>query len=256
LLVVLSKRAAYPFISWLLEAMRAPTPVSSLVHSSTLVAAGAWFVYRYKYFCVPRVLESLFFFGMVTVVITGVSAVVFSDLKKVVALSTCKNVAWCLIFFVCGDLMLALLQLLTHGVSKCFLFMSVGDLMRSSGGRQSGVGVYMSRYAGVFGVVLQAVLVFSLCGLPFIGVFFSKHGLFCSFLFKYRGFSLLLLLLGFFISYVYSVRLALFLFGGVGGLNFGLSSRFVLVSLICFFRSVVKFFGSCLFLELYELSVV
>lgn len=40
-LVVSGKSARYPFISWLVEAMRAPTPVSSLVHSSTLVAAGA-----------------------------------------------------------------------------------------------------------------------------------------------------------------------------------------------------------------------
>lgn len=48
LLVVLTKRACYPFVSWLLEAMRAPTPVRSLVHSSTLVAAGVWFLFRYS----------------------------------------------------------------------------------------------------------------------------------------------------------------------------------------------------------------
>jgi len=47
LLVVMTKSACFPFISWLLEAMRAPTPVRSLVHSSTLVAAGVWFFLRY-----------------------------------------------------------------------------------------------------------------------------------------------------------------------------------------------------------------
>lgn len=46
-LVIASKSASYPFMSWLLEAMRAPTPVRSLVHSSTLVAAGVWFMLRY-----------------------------------------------------------------------------------------------------------------------------------------------------------------------------------------------------------------
>lgn len=45
--VIITKRACYPLVSWLAEAMRAPTPVSSLVHSSTLVAAGVWFVVRY-----------------------------------------------------------------------------------------------------------------------------------------------------------------------------------------------------------------
>lgn len=47
LLVLFTKRASFPFVAWLLEAMRAPTPVSSLVHSSTLVAAGVWFCVRY-----------------------------------------------------------------------------------------------------------------------------------------------------------------------------------------------------------------
>nr|AKG49774.1 NADH dehydrogenase subunit 5 [Ogmocotyle sp. JM-2015] len=256
LLVVLSKSAAYPFISWLLEAMRAPTPVSSLVHSSTLVAAGAWFVYRYNWFCAPELLEALFFFSLVSVIITGLCAVVFMDLKKIVALSTCNNVAWCLIFFVCGDLMLALLQLLTHGVCKCYLFMAVGDLMSSSGGSQSGVGVYLSRYAGIYGVVLQLLLVFSLCGLPFLGVFFSKHGLFCVFLYNYSVVALVGLLVGFLISYLYSTRLALFLFMSVGGLNFGYSSSFVLIGLISFFGTLVNYGGSCLFMELSELGIV
>nr|AMA06577.1 NADH dehydrogenase subunit 5 [Homalogaster paloniae] len=254
LLVVLSKSAAYPFISWLLEAMRAPTPVSSLVHSSTLVAAGAWFVYRYNFFCSPALLEALFFFSLVSVVITGLCAVVFMDLKKIVALSTCNNVAWCLIFFVCGDLMLALSQLLTHGVCKCYLFMAVGDLMSMSGGSQSGVGVYLSRYSGVYGVVLQLLLIFSLCGLPFLGVFFSKHGLFCSFLYNYSLVSLVGLLVGFFISYLYSTRFALLLFSSVGGLTFGYASSFILTGLISFFGTIINYWGSCLFLELNELS--
>lgn len=48
--IIFRKRAGFPFIRWLLEAMRAPTPVSSLVHSSTLVAAGVWFSMRYDIF--------------------------------------------------------------------------------------------------------------------------------------------------------------------------------------------------------------
>lgn len=254
LMVVLRKSAAYPFISWLLEAMRAPTPVSSLVHSSTLVAAGVWFVYRYNYLCRVRVLYGLFFFGMVSVIITGLCAIVFTDLKKIVALSTCNKVAWCLVFFVYGDLMLALLQLLTHGVAKCFLFMSVGDLMSSTGGRQRAVGVYFSRYTGLFGVMSQFVLIFSLCGLPFLGVFFGKHGLFGRFLFDYNIVSLLLLLCGFLISYVYSVRFSLLLFTGVGGLNCGYSSSFILIALVSFFGSLVKFCGCVMFMEYSELD--
>lgn len=44
---MITKSASFPFVSWLLEAMRAPTPVRSLVHSSTLVAAGVWFYLKY-----------------------------------------------------------------------------------------------------------------------------------------------------------------------------------------------------------------
>jgi len=176
-MVVLTKRACYPFISWLLEAMRAPTPVSSLVHSSTLVAAGVWYFFRYDLIFRRGTQSVLLVLSLLTVIVRGLRALFFKDLKKLVALSTCNKVSWCLIFFVCGGVDLALLQLFTHGVCKCYLFMVVGDLMSLSGSSQSAVGVYLSRYCGPLGAVLQTLLILSLCGLPFLGVFFRKHEL-------------------------------------------------------------------------------
>lgn len=93
LLVVLTKRACYPFISWLLEAMRAPTPVRSLVHSSTLVAAGVWYLFCYGILFSPRVLSIILLLGLVRVIVRGICALCFKDLKKLVALSTCKKVS-------------------------------------------------------------------------------------------------------------------------------------------------------------------
>ena len=154
----------------------------------------------------------------------------------------------------CGDLELALLQLLCHGVCKCYLFMSVGDLMSVSGGRQRAVGVYLSRYSGGFGVFLQRLLILSLRGLPFLGVFFSKHGLFSSILYVGGVGSLFWLLFGFFLRYVYSVRFVLMLVKGGGGLSSGYSSGFVLIALVSFLGTLLKFWGSSFFDELVELE--
>lgn len=82
--------------------MRAPTPVSSLVHSSTLVAAGVWFLLRYDFLADSFFLSFLFFICCLTIFISGLSAVFFKDLKKIVALSTCNNVSWCLLFYTLG----------------------------------------------------------------------------------------------------------------------------------------------------------
>lgn len=74
--------------------MRAPTPVSSLVHSSTLVAAGVWFVMRYDYLL--HFSRSIIIFSvmlLLTVFVTGFRRLFFYDLKKIVALSTCNNVS-------------------------------------------------------------------------------------------------------------------------------------------------------------------
>nr|QDA21739.1 NADH dehydrogenase subunit 5 [Amphimerus sp. JM-2019] len=256
LLVVLSKSACYPFISWLLEAMRAPTPVSSLVHSSTLVAAGVWFFFRYSSVFADSVLCFILLMSFVTVFVSAGCALVFNDLKKLVALSTCNNVSWCLIFFICGDLDLALLQLLTHGVCKCYLFMVVGDLMSLSGGSQSSLGVYLSRYVGNLGVFLQSLLLVSLCGLPFLGVFFSKHVLFSEVVYVFGLGYFVLFVFGFLLSYAYSLRFVLLLLKGLGGLSVGYSSSFILVSFVSFLGTLVNSWGGGALEESSGLSLV
>nr|QXU59680.1 NADH dehydrogenase subunit 5 [Cephalochlamys namaquensis] len=205
--IVMTKSAGFPFISWLLEAMRAPTPVSSLVHSSTLVAAGVWFAMRYDsylYFNDPFIVICCL---LVTIFITGVSCFFFLDLKKIVALSTCNNISWCVFYLLMGDVMLSLFQLVSHGVSKCLLFMLVGDVMSGSSGSQAANCVYAPTFYTPWGVFGLLCLILGLSGVPFIGCFFTKHFLLTYFggVFSLSLFSFLLLCI--FLSYFYSFRL-------------------------------------------------
>nr|YP_001218767.1 NADH dehydrogenase subunit 5 [Echinococcus vogeli]BAF56521.1 NADH dehydrogenase subunit 5 [Echinococcus vogeli] len=208
-LVVFSKSAGYPFISWLLEAMRAPTPVSSLVHSSTLVAAGVWFIMRYDYLLHFSALVVVFsVMLLLTVFITGVSSFFFFDLKKIVALSTCNNISWCVLYLIYGDVALSLFQLISHGVSKCVLFMLVGDVMSGSGGSQASNCVYSSGLYGSWSLFGLFSVVLGLSGVPFIGVFFTKHFLLSNFVGGVINVVVgLAVSICVFLSYVYSFRL-------------------------------------------------
>lgn len=86
----LTKRAQIPFSAWLPAAMAAPTPVSSLVHSSTLVTAGVYVIIRYHYifdggFSVMGVV------GLLTMLLAGLCACLEGDFKKVIAMSTLRQ---------------------------------------------------------------------------------------------------------------------------------------------------------------------
>nr|AFJ94661.1 NADH dehydrogenase subunit 5 [Hydatigera taeniaeformis] len=206
-LIVFSKSAGFPFISWLLEAMRAPTPVSSLVHSSTLVAAGIWFIMRYDLFNFINEIAWFSNFLLISIFVTGVSSIFFLDLKKIVALSTCNNICWCVLYLICGGVTLSLFQLISHGVSKCILFMLVGDIMSGSGGSQASNCVYSTRFYGNWNLFSLIIIILGLSGLPFIGVFFTKHYLLSSLMGVVNVFELTLVLICMFLSYFYSFRL-------------------------------------------------
>lgn len=128
--------------------------------------------------------------------------------------------------------------------------------MAGSLGRQSSKFVYLSRYSSFLGTVLQFILVFSLCGLPFIGVFFGKHGLLSDVFYCYGYGFIFIFLFCFFISYVYSFRLFLLLVGDCVGMRSGKIRRFYSIALIVMVGTFLKYLGSFILMEVNSLSLL
>ena len=115
-------------------AISAPTPVSSLVHSSTLVTAGVYVLVRYNL----SVLSSglMVCLSSFTVFLAGAVAVLESDFKKLVAMSTLSQLGVMVYGVVLGVWKLALLHVLVHALFKASLFLRVESLMSTVDGDQ------------------------------------------------------------------------------------------------------------------------
>nr|YP_005351100.1 NADH dehydrogenase subunit 5 [Pseudochauhanea macrorchis]AEO93249.1 NADH dehydrogenase subunit 5 [Pseudochauhanea macrorchis] len=247
--IIGSKSAFYPMISWLLEAMRAPTPVSALVHSSTLVAAGVWFLsYYLNVFCSNFLFIIIYLSCISTICITSYCSCVITDAKKIVALSTSNNISWCLLYIISGDFILSLLQLLTHGVGKCLFFTLMGDLMSSNEGGQNYKSFGNNNYSW-FSINLF-LSIFCLAGVPYVGIYFSKHFFFGNGLGD--SFSIInyfLLLGGLLGTNVYSGRLYSILLNNSNGSNVRYNNVFLINT---FFLLLMLLFNYALCFNLSE----
>nr|AKE35603.1 NADH dehydrogenase subunit 5 [Pecten albicans] len=207
----MTKSAQFPFCSWLPRAMAAPTPVSSLVHSSTLVTAGVFLIVRYHVSLSDSSLVMLQWASLITMALSGLNACVEFDMKKVVALSTLSQVSFMMFAVGVGFPFLAFFHLISHAVTKALLFICVGLVIM-------GYSQDLRRLGGSFLNVESVKWYFGgacagLCGFPFFSGFYSKEMIIESVLYSNVGWlGFCLFSLGVLSTSYYSARLAFFCF--------------------------------------------
>nr|YP_003288844.1 NADH dehydrogenase subunit 5 [Stylochyrus rarior]ACY35981.1 NADH dehydrogenase subunit 5 [Stylochyrus rarior] len=175
MLGAVTKSAQMPFSAWLPAAMAAPTPVSSLVHSSTLVTAGVYLMIRLSVFFQGGIFSGvLLYMGMVTMFMAGLAANFESDLKKIIALSTLSQLGVMMVSVSVGYSDLAFFHLITHALFKAMLFLSAGVIIHSS------MGIQDLRLMGLMGNLspfisfMMVLASLALSGFPFLSGFYSK----------------------------------------------------------------------------------
>ena len=173
LLAAMGKSAQVPLQDWLMRAMAGPTPVSALLHSATLVAAGAILLIRVAPLLAPNVLLAIGLVGGITTVAAGLIALAERDLKRLLAASTASQYGLMLIAVGAGVPLAALLHLLAHAAIKSGLFLATGEFQHARGGTALRClrGVGRDRRWTFLGFALAAM---ALVGAPPLSGFFSK----------------------------------------------------------------------------------
>nr|YP_010461128.1 NADH dehydrogenase subunit 5 [Pseudalbara parvula]UUF68399.1 NADH dehydrogenase subunit 5 [Pseudalbara parvula] len=175
IMAAMTKSAQIPFSSWLPAAMAAPTPVSALVHSSTLVTAGVYLLIRFNILLVDMFsMKILLLISGLTMFMAGISANYEFDLKKIIALSTLSQLGLMMSILSMGMPDLAFFHLLTHAMFKALLFMCAGVIIHMMNDVQDirfmgGISMFIP-----FTSLCMNISNMALCGIPFLSGFYSK----------------------------------------------------------------------------------
>ena len=184
---VIGKSAQFPLQVWLPDAMAGPTPVSSLLHAATMVAAGVYMLLRIEFLYTPELLTLLAVLGAFTALIAAFSAFSQRDIKAVLAYSTISQLGFMVMAVGVGAQDFAFFHLITHAFFKCGLFLVAGAVIHQVHAAQKGQAVHFdAQDLGLMGglgrkmpFAMGAYVIFAaaLAGLPFFSGFLSKDGI-------------------------------------------------------------------------------
>jgi NADH-quinone oxidoreductase subunit L len=174
-LAVMGKSAQFPLHVWLPNAMEGPTPVSALLHAATMVAAGVYLLVRSSplYLGAPLTLNVMLWVGSVTALFAACVAVFQTDIKRVLAYSTCSQLGYMVAAVGAGAPLAAYFHLTTHAFFKALLFLGAGSVIHAVHSNElknmGGLGKKMPVTALTF-----AIGALALAGIPGLSGFFSK----------------------------------------------------------------------------------
>ena len=183
-IAAIGKSGQFPLHTWLPDAMAGPTPVSSLLHSSTMVVAGVFLVARlypvfYNGLSIAQdgnTANFIAIIGGITIVIAAALAFVQNDIKKVLAYSTVSQLGYMMMGLGVGAWTPAVFHIFTHAFFKCCLFLCAGSVAHSGSHHSFDMKKDMGGLAKKMPVTATAWILstLALCGVPFFSGFFSK----------------------------------------------------------------------------------
>jgi NADH-quinone oxidoreductase subunit L len=165
--------------TWLPDAMEGPTPVSALIHAATMVTAGVFLVVRcspiFEYS--PLTLNIITIIGMTTAFFAATIALVQTDIKKIIAYSTCSQLGYMFFAAGVGAYNVAMFHLFTHAFFKALLFLASGSVIHSFKEEQE-----INEMGGVYKKlpytwILMIIGTLALTGFPFLSGFYSKDAI-------------------------------------------------------------------------------